>query len=1820
MRFCNLSPRQGLVCPCHSQNFVSWFLLMIMLIMGSGAAWADTYEWSHDGQKTTLTVTAAKGAEAASSYTGYTISYGGETYTSAIKMESATTLTFTTMKKANITVGVALKDKNTYSKAENTALSITTGTNAPVTANTGITESTTGATTENGLEVTFNDVPAGTQVIKRAGSEEGVFYIKVEEIPETYTVTFNAGTNGACSTTEITETSEGAGVALPKATVNDGFKFVGWSTNSIPTSADAGVANATYKPSSDCTLYAFYTELLPATITATGGGTYNVNDVVTLTGSATATNSGRIGGVTDFNSGKEYRWSTCNADGSNIKWIAYETNATYTPSTATAGTYYYKFMCVENVDNKSGYKSTYSDVITVNVNGTDPELTPSETNVDVEIENNKQITLSSLSNGAYTAVSSAPTKLTATVVGNTVTLAPASKATGQVTVTIRQAASGIYNAAETTITVNVVKHSMAAPTITCDNNIVTITPAIGGATIYYSTDGNNPTEDEAHKYTAPFTITQNCTVKAFATANDYNNSPIASQDVTFVPVVDPTRVGAEDNSSPYNSVHSEVYTLAAGKTCHIEFVNHSNKAENWFNWILSVASTNELATTTPDIMILRADNWDNLNRDGYQNSTFASAFDWGTFKNEMDGATVVMDVTNSGKHIYVNATITTTLHNYKYSAICNDRTVAGTDAHFCFTVDHSHITGLNVGTPTQAYKLTYTTKELGASSGDYGTVTLKNAQGLALRNGTYAPTGEVITYTAEAKTDYKFYQWENGTKTAQCNQTVSTTTVNPCALMLGRPGISVHENIVTVSHPYAEATLYFTTDKSDPATSPTRYQYPQDVIAIRPGATKVRAVAYIDGLYSEVRGAEPAYEHVVVLEARGAAIPVSGTFTDGVSETSKAFNYHPSDKFDATNGPFISPNSDEPNGDRTDVYMTKADDEPHGTYTIGMNSSSATKIVIGAGSNSTSSTRSLTSIYVDGVKVTGYSATGESGFNTTIGRIVINGLNIPQGSDVTFNFNARTSIYYYEIFGESNSNMCKKPDIVPTTHDDTNNIWNYTIKNLEPGSTLHYVIVDLNAAEDARIKGSGESTSDIDLTYANGLSDGYMIRAWSTKDGWAQSSRSYSYVESILSPVLKYNVKEAHYNKDGGAGYTTEIPVLSVYPSAQLANVTFTTDDNTVGYGTDGQSGITIGTGQGLTTIKANLVVPVDNDGGLKPGTYSTSLKLVVSDGIAYALSENEKGTKPKIRTNIEIRDPQTNDLLLTMMYGGYKYKNGQFNGEQKEDKNHVMQDVFDSWGAVEVFSGYGDALVDSKKYVDGYSYNSQATQDARSEAMALDMAKGGHKAWYEEGTAKVGGGTYSKYERIKPFSLPVRGAYFTFEPQENGVLTLYVLQNGSLNTSKKKVDGVDKDFVTGLSATPRTYYWFDQDGYRIEPTSVTVKQPLTFGTDATDINGSSDWQSQIGVWKALPEYTNHESFESELNSWGDQVAVNTNLEKSEPDPQPIMHYQNGYSILQKAYVKYVVNVVAGKTYYFFSNNSKLGFAGVNFKKSTVPNVTVSSSNLTLTQNDNVASKVKPSQKTVYETATLARTFKKDTWNTITLPFALSEKQIEKTFGYGTKVVLFNGTTGTDDCLKVYFIEHVDQNILAGQPYFIQPTGVDINGEDLPSVRDNTIGANEGNIITFHNVCVDPYLALQTYGNNSHSGSDRHDFDFVGTFSPQQVNKYDYYMNATTGDLTQYVGNGTTMNTYRAYLKYYDDDPSTPRMAKVIASVNFNTIFEDIDDEHVTGIMNVLVNEMDIELKPQDGVFNLNGQKVAESTSGLPRGLYIVNGKKIFIK
>lgn len=71
------------------------------------------------------------------------------------------------------------------------------------------------------------------------------------------------------------------------------------------------------------------------------------------------------------------------------------------------------------------------------------------------------------------------------------------------------------------------------PVITCDDNIVTIT-AEGADAVYYTTDGETPTV-ESNKYTVPFAITSDVTVKAISTKSGAINSDVVTTTNLYVP-------------------------------------------------------------------------------------------------------------------------------------------------------------------------------------------------------------------------------------------------------------------------------------------------------------------------------------------------------------------------------------------------------------------------------------------------------------------------------------------------------------------------------------------------------------------------------------------------------------------------------------------------------------------------------------------------------------------------------------------------------------------------------------------------------------------------------------------------------------------------------------------------------------------------------------------------------------------------------------------------------------------------------------------------------------------------------------------------------------------------------------------------------------------------------------------------------------------------------------------------------------------------------------------------------------------------------------
>ena len=82
-----------------------------------------------------------------------------------------------------------------------------------------------------------------------------------------------------------------------------------------------------------------------------------------------------------------------------------------------------------------------------------------------------------------------------------------------------------------------VQNKCTKPTIQRSDNMLYMTCNTLGSSIYYTMDGSTPTTN-SNKYTGPITLTQNCTVKAIAVADGYENSEVASYAVNWFKVED----------------------------------------------------------------------------------------------------------------------------------------------------------------------------------------------------------------------------------------------------------------------------------------------------------------------------------------------------------------------------------------------------------------------------------------------------------------------------------------------------------------------------------------------------------------------------------------------------------------------------------------------------------------------------------------------------------------------------------------------------------------------------------------------------------------------------------------------------------------------------------------------------------------------------------------------------------------------------------------------------------------------------------------------------------------------------------------------------------------------------------------------------------------------------------------------------------------------------------------------------------------------------------------------------------------------------------
>lgn len=195
---------------------------------------------------------------------------------------------------------------------------------------------------------------------------------------------------------------------------------------------------------------------------------------------------------------------------------------------------------------------------------------------------------------------------------------------------------------------------------------------------------------------------------------------------------------------------------------------------------------------------------------------------------------------------------------------------------------------------------------------------------------------------------------------------------------------------------------------------------------------------------------------------------------------------------------------------------------------------------------------------------------------------------------------------------------------------------------------------------------------------------------------------------------------------------------------------------------------------------------------------------------------------------------------------------------------------------------------------------------------------------------------------------------------------------------------------------------------------------------------------------------------------------------------------------------------------------------------------------------------------------TLKRKFVANKWNTLVLPFAVSDADVKTTFGADAKIVKYSNA----DDVNINFTTST-KDIEANVPVLIMPAAV-----------------NAKNTYTFNSVSIvvaDP----KADGTN---------YSFVGSYKPYNLVNDDYMLYADKWWKRE-TGDTYTIKAFRAYIK-----ANTPAAAKQL-----NLVI----DGQTTGLkLNTVNGNIEGE------TYNIAGQRVANSY----KGLIIKNGKKIIKK
>lgn len=635
---------------------------------------------------------------------------------------------------------------------------------------------------------------------------------------------------------------------------------------------------------------------------------------------------------------------------------------------------------------------------------------------------------------------------------------------------------------------------------------------------------------------------------------------------------------------------------------------------------------------------------------------------------------------------------------------------------------------------------------------------------------------------------------------------------------------------------------------------------------------------------------------------------------------------------------------------------------------------------------------------------------------------------------------------------------------------------------------------------------------------------------------------------------------------------------------------------------------VTIEDSQWTTDLSSKLKVKYATEVRNNDGTVTTST-WTVAESLPVKLNLTKTSTVKAYAEFTASDGKTTSSDIVSCTYFLLNDKTTYLNTASKQDVGFTVKknDMTMTYGGIKVGSTNFKAL---SKNDDANTLGSIHTVSGKALYGTADVES-------ELGNGSIGKNDKEEYFHCralsqlheKTFALPAKGSFFKFEPEANGKLTVFVEQQGAIHNvgGKLEADKVRK----------RPVYFLDETGKSIE---------ANFAYTSSKVN-KTDWETIRKTANIADDsfYTkdymdNLEKYYQNIIDGNNTTFTNFNSAVAEADKhkaltlgtsiQPIIvlheacnavilkgdgmsetgdtnYDHTGYMLISEGYVTYEFPVKAGKTYYLFASRTKLALSGFCFDKDA-DYKTENLQNVTLEGDKDNATTIEGLTEGNQYNVTLNRSFGAKKWYAVVLPFSVSQKQMKSVFGNDVKVLHYNDVDGTD----LNLFEHFYQMIVGGTPVLVKPS------QEVTNPVFNNVTLTSQKVVDIENT----------------------GFKCTGSWNNVDFPEYSYFIDAKTNSFYLYDPTKVETNTEKphagAFRSWIISTSKNPSEAKQL-TMHINGIEEQGE---TTAIWNAISGNDDAEVATK-GIYSLSGQKMnAADTSSLPKGIYIVNGKKFIVK